>query len=393
MQKNILLGRLKSFGGNSKMIVRDQQVPDIISAMLSAHKMYAGEYDKISKDFYSGDGIQTAKKLFEFLKKNVQYKIESDKSQRIMSPSAILSLGKFGADCKTYALFIMGVLDSLKRKGLINNKIYYRFASYKLLDEIPHHVFAVIQDNEGNEYFIDPVLSTFNERKTYYHKIDKIPSMPLYSVSGIGQTKKKAAAKAVAPVQKEKKKIVLKIALAPARGSFLLLVGLNFMGLATKLKAAFANRADETQNWWKNLGGNPNELLRKVEQGAKKKRIAGADVEFNSEGQIGVVATTAAAASATAAPILIKLAEFLSKLGIDVKEVSEIGKRVLAKQVKNVVEKKLQSDTRMEQASQDEVDRIVNQTDNFNADGSKKMNYLPIVIGGAVIIYLISRKK
>jgi hypothetical protein len=394
MQKNLLLGRLKSFGGNSKMLVRDQQVPDIISAMLSAHKMYASEYDKISQDFYSGDGVQTAKKLFEFLKKNVRYKIESDKKQRIMSPSAILSLGKFGADCKTYALFIMGVLDSLKRKGLINNKIYFRFASYKLLDEIPHHVFAVIQDQQGNEFFIDPVLSKFNERKTYYHKIDKQPSMPLYSVSGIGQAKRKTAAKAVSPAApKEKKKIVLKIALAPARGSFLLLVGLNFMGLATKLKAAFANRADETQNWWKNLGGNPNELLRKVEQGAKKKRIAGADVEFNSEGQIGVVAAGTAAAAATAAPILIKLAEFLSKLGIDVKEVSEVGKRVLAKQVKNVVEKRLESDAQMEQASQDEVDRIVNQAENFNADGSKKMNYLPIVIGGAVIIYLISRKK
>jgi hypothetical protein len=392
MQKNLLLGRLKSFGGNSKMLVRDQQVPDIISAMLSAHKMYASEYDKISKDFYSGDGIQTAKKLFDFLKKNVRYKIESDKAQRIMSPSAILSIGK--NDCKNYALFIMGVLDSLKRKGLINNKIYYRFASYRLLDEIPHHVFAVIQDDNGNEYFIDPVLSIFNERKTYYHKIDKQPSMPLYSVSGIGAPKKKAATKAVAPAApKEKKKIVLKIALAPARGSFLLLVGLNFMGLATKLKNAFANRADETQNWWKNLGGNPNELLRKTEQGAKKKRIAGADVEFNSEGQIGVVAAGTAAAAATAAPILIKLAEFLSKLGIDVKEVAEVGKQVLARQVKNVVEKRLENDAQMEQASQDEVDRIVNQAENFNADGSKKMNYLPIVIGGAVIIYLISRKK
>ena len=398
MQKNLLLGRLKPFGGNSKMLVRDQQVPDIISAMLSAHKMYAGEYDKISQDFYTGDGVQTAKKLFDFLKKNVKYKIESDQAQRIMSPGAILSLGK--NDCKNYALFIMGVLDSLKRKGLINNKIYYRFASYRLLDEIPHHVFAVIQDQDGNEFFIDPVLSKFNERKTYYHKIDKVPSMPLYSVSGIG-AKKKAAKKAVLPVAqtpqvakpKEKKKIVLKIALAPARGSFLLLVGLNFMGLATKLKSAFDNRADETQNWWKNLGGNPNELLRKTEQGAKKKRIAAADVEFSSEGQIGVVATGTAAAAATAAPILIKLAEFLSKLGIDVKEVSEVGKRVLAKQVKNVVEKKLESDAKVEQASQDEIDRIVNQTDNFNADGSKKMNYLPIVIGGAVIIYLISRKK
>ena len=398
MQKNLLLGRLKPFGGNSKMLVRDQQVPDIISAMLSAHKMYASEYDKISKDFYTGDGVQTAKKLFDFLKKNVKYKIESDQAQRIMSPGAILSLGK--NDCKNYALFIMGVLDSLKRKGLINNKIYYRFASYRLLDEIPHHVFAVIQDQQGNEFFIDPVLSKFNERKTYYHKIDKVPSMPLYSVSGIG-AKKKAAKKAAAPVAqtapatkpKGKKKIVLKIALAPARGSFLLLVGLNFMGLATKLKNAFTNKADETQNWWKNLGGNPNELLRKTEQGAKKKRIAAADVEFSSEGQIGVVATGTAAAAATAAPILIKLAEFLSKLGIDVKEVSEVGKRVLAKQVKNVVEKKLEADAQVEQASQDEIDRIVNQTDNLNPDGSKKMNYLPIVIGGAVIIYLISRKK
>ena len=393
MQKNLLLGRLKQFGGNSKMLVRDQQVPDIISAMISAHKMYASEYDKISQDFYSGNGVQTAKKLFDFLKKNVRYKIESDKKQRIMSPSAILSLGKYGADCKTYALFIMGILDSLKRKGLIDNKIYYRFASYRLLDEIPHHVFAVIQDKNGNEFFIDPVLSTFNERKTYYHKIDKQPSMPLYSVSGIGQAKRKTPAKSVAPAApKEKKKIVLKIALAPARGSFLLLVGLNFMGLATKLKTAFDNRADETQNWWKNLGGNPNELLRKTEQGAKKKRIAAADVEFNSEGQMGVVLETAAA-SATAAPILIKLAEFLSKLGIDVNEVSEVGKRILAKQVKNVVEKRLESDAKIEQASQDQVDRIVNQTDNFNPDGSKKMNYLPIVIGGAVIIYLISKKK
>jgi hypothetical protein len=415
MQKNLLLGRLKPFGGNSKMLVRDQQVPDIISAMLSAHKMYAGEYDKISQDFYRGDGIQTAKNIFEFLKKNVKYKIESDKKQRILSPSAILSIGKYGADCKTFALFIMGILHSLQRKGLIDNKIYYRFASYRLLDEIPHHVFAVIQDKSGNEYFIDPVLSRFDERKTYYHKIDKEPSMPLYSVSGIGSQvglfgskKKKAAAAsaaaAIAPAApvaqtapaakpKEKKKIVLKIALAPARGSFLLLVGLNFMGLATKLKNAFTNKADETQNWWKNLGGNPNELLRKTEQGAKKKKLLGADVEFASEGQIGVVATGTAAAAATAAPILIKLAEFLSKLGIDVKEVAEVGKQVLAKQVKNVVEKKLEADARVEQASQDEIDRIVNETDNLNPDGSKKMNYLPIVIGGAVIIYLISRKK
>jgi hypothetical protein len=130
MNKDFILGRLSPYGQKRILIKADQGVPDIISAMLSAHKIYASEYDKISKDFYAGDGIQTAKNIFNFLKKNVKYKIESENNQRIMSPSAIVSLGK--NDCKNYALFTMGILDSLKRKGLINNKIYYRFASYRL---------------------------------------------------------------------------------------------------------------------------------------------------------------------------------------------------------------------------------------------------------------------
>jgi hydroxymethylglutaryl-CoA reductase len=56
----------------------------------------------------------------------------------------------------------------------------------------------------------EKLYSIFNERKSYYHKIDKEPVMPLYSFSGIGQTKKKTAAKAVSPAAKpkEKKKIV-----------------------------------------------------------------------------------------------------------------------------------------------------------------------------------------
>jgi len=388
MNRDRLLGRLSAYGKKRILIKKDQGVPDIMSAMLSAHKIYAPEYDKISQDFYAGDGIQTAKNLFNFLKKNVRYKIESENNQRIMSPSAIVSLAK--NDCKNYALFIMGVLDSLKRKGLIKNDIFYRFASYKLLDEVPHHVFAVIKENDGTEYYIDPVLSTFNERKTFFHKIDKRPNnMPLYSISGVGKSVG-AAKKTAQP--KEKKKIVVKIALAPARGSFLLLVGLNFMGLATKLKKAFSDRADATQNWWANLGGNPNELLRKVDQGAKKKRLLGEQVEFASEGQIGVVGTGTAAATVTAAPILIKVAEFLSKLGIDVKEVSEVGKRVLAKQVKNVVEKNLENSEKLEVAEQEEVDRIVNQTEGIE-DGKQKMNYIPFVVGGALVLYLISRKK
>lgn len=406
MNKAYILGKLAPYGQKKILLKRDQGVPDIITAMLSAHKIYQNEYDKISQDFYTGDAIQTAKNVFNFLKKNVRYKIESENNQRIMSPSAIVSLAK--NDCKNYALFIMGVLDSLKRKGLIKNDIFFRFASYKLLDEIPHHVFAVIVDKDGTEYYIDPVLSSFNERKTYFHKIDKRPNMPMYSISGVSNNrqvglfkKKKPAATttatASAPVPaaqpKEKKKIVLKIALAPARGSFLLLVGLNFMGLASKLKAAFDRDANKTQNWWKNLGGNPNELLRKVNQGAAKKRILGDEYEFASEGQIGVVAAAPAVATATAAPILVKIAQFLADLGIDTKEVAEVGKRVLAKQVKNVVEKNLENEAAIDQATANEVNEIVNRAEGVDQDGKPVINYLPFIIGGAVVLYFVTRKK
>jgi hypothetical protein len=298
------------------------------------------------------------------------------------------------------------VLDSLKRKGLIKNDIFYRFASYKLLDEVPHHVFAVIKDNKGNEFFIDPVLRNFNERKTYYHKIDKRLNMPMYSISGVsnnrqvGLFKKKKPAvtttttKTTTPAApKQKKKIVLKIALAPARGSFLLLVGLNFMGLATKLDNAFKNKADAIQNWWKNLGGNPNELLRKTNQGAKKKRLLGDDIEFISEGQIGAVATATAAAVTTATPLLIKIASFLKSIGVDADQVMEVGKRVLATQVKNVVEKNLENQERLDQAAEEEVDKIVNNANSVDANGKPVMNYLPFIVGGALVLYFINKKK
>jgi len=382
MNREYILGKLTQFNGTKRLLVNDQQVPDIMSAMLSAHKIYSNEYDKISEDFYGGNGVQSAEKIFNFLKKNIKYKIESDKNQRIMSPGAIVSLAK--NDCKNYSLFAAGILDSLKRKGLIDDDIYFRFASYRLLDVMPHHVFVVLKDKNGFEYWIDPVLNTFNERKMYYHKIDKkVNGMPLYAISGVGSTIGAAKDK-----PKEKKKIVLKIALAPARGAFLLLVGLNFMGLATKIKNAFDNRADATQNWWKNLGGNPNELLKKTEQGAAKKRLLGQDVEFPSEGQIGVVAAGTAAATATAAPILIKIAEFLRSIGIDPKDIAEVGKEILAKKIKGAVESNLEAEYEIEQASNEQVREIVD-----SAENAGKTNYIPILIGGALVLYFVTRKK
>ena len=391
MDKNILLGKLTPFSNQRRLLVNEQQVKDIVSAMLEAHKTYASEYDKISDNFYSGGAIQTAKKLFQFLKKNVKYTIDSEASQKIMSPSAIISIGK--NDCKNYALFIVGVLDSLKRKGYFNNKVFYRFASYRLLDEIPHHTFAVVVDDNGNEIFVDPVLSSFNERKTYFHKIDKSPKMSLYSVSGIFTKKSKPAATAkidtTGITKAPAKKIVVKVALAPARGAFLLLVGLNFTGLATKLKQAFVNNKNKVNDFWNNLGGNTNELLRKVEQGALKNRLLGKDVFFPSEGQIGVVEAATAVTVTAATPILVKVAQFLASLGIDAKELGDSAKQILAKQVQNIVDKQQDKQKEQDQQFNQNVERIV---DSANMPVQQKQNYLPYIIGGGLLIFLIAKK-
>jgi len=393
MDKNILLGKLTPFSNQRRLLINEQQVKDIVSAMLEAHKTYASEYDKISDNFYSGGAVQTAKKIFEFLKKNIKYTVDSEASQKIMSPSAIISIGK--NDCKNYALFIVGILDSLRRKGYFTNKVFYRFASYRLLDEIPHHTFAVVIDDQGNEIFVDPVLSSFNERKTYFHKIDKSPKMSLYSVSGIFTKKPKPAATAkidtTGITKAPAKKIVVKVALAPARGAFLLLVGLNFTGLATKLKEAFVNNKNKVNDFWNNLGGNTNELLRKVEQGALKNRLLGEDVFFPSEGQIGVVEAATAVTVTAATPILVKVAQFLTSLGIDAKELGESAKQILAKQVQNIVDKQQDKQEVQDQDFNRNVERIVDSAQ--VSPVQTKMNYLPIIIGGGVILYLVSRKK
>jgi len=405
-EKNIILGRLKPFQNKRNLIVNDQNVPDIMKAMLNAHKIYAPEYDKIAMDFYAGSDIATAKKVYNFLKQNIQYKIDSEKNQQIMSPAGILSIGK--NDCKNFALWVVGTLDALKRKGMLKGTPFYRFASYRMFDEIPHHVFAVLKTNNGREIFIDPVLPTFNDRKKYFHKIDKLPDMAMYSVSGFdnqiglfGSKKNKAkaaaqaqttsgqqaAAAAQAVQAKSKKKIVLKIALAPSRGAFLALVGLNFMGLATKLKNSFDSHAGQTSQWWKNLGGNPNELLRKVNQGSVKKKLLGSDSYFPCEGQIGEPAT-AAAATAVAAPILIKVAEFLKSIGIDTKELAEAGKEILAKKIKSAVDKNLSQEEMQQELSDAEVNQVVDESLQKEAAGT---NYLPYILGGGLAIVILTK--
>lgn len=284
-----LLGILSPFGNTKSMIVENQTTKDIMQQIIETHKKYQNDYDKISQQFWKGSVKATCKYLFDFLKTNVKYDVEPDYRQSVKSPAAILSTGRYangGNDCKHYSLFQAGILDSLSRKGY---KIdwCYRFANYKLFQVMPHHVFVVVKIN-GVEYWCDPVLNTWNQHKPYINKIDR--KMALYSISGIGRTRKRVGAK---------------IALFPARKAFLLLVRINFKKFAIKLyrRLNSPQRAELLQKWIQ-LGGKPELLISTVNKAAAKYK------RKHSGRSIGA-APAAAAVIVAAAPVIAVLLKFL----------------------------------------------------------------------------------
>jgi hypothetical protein len=335
----MLLGILPPYQNKKYLLVNNQTTTDIIKQIIEAHKLYAKDYDKIAGYFWKGSVKKTCKYLFDFLKHNVKYSIEPDTHQSVKSPAAILATGMFAHgknDCKHYSLFQAGVLDALRRMG---KKIdwAYRFANYKLLSTTPHHVFVVVTI-DGVEYWCDPVLNKWNEKKPYINKIDK--KMSLYTISGVGCYGKPCDCKTPAKdafgqieladmgrpsrAQRKAKRQARRAKrrggegctgrtlpkFAPpaiiARKAFLALVALNFKKFAVKLHKQLnsPNRAALLKKWC-SLGGSAKTLENTV-NGAYNKW------KRKNPGAIGEPVSVATLITA-ATTIIAALAKFLGK--------------------------------------------------------------------------------
>jgi hypothetical protein len=171
----------------SLVITDDQSTGDIEAGIISRHKKFKSDYDQISDQFIADSVEDTAKKIWSFLRKNVPYRRESKNLQTVRSPYAIAA---FPADCKSYALFAGGIIDSLNRKGLLNVPWSYRFASYDENNwKEAGHVFVVLYPGTKNEIWIDPVpeISCFDEKLQPVSFKDKFfKPMALVEISGIG---------------------------------------------------------------------------------------------------------------------------------------------------------------------------------------------------------------
>lgn len=185
ISRSAILRKIPAFTGQRKLVRTNQNVNDIVKEIHFAHGFFHSDYKHIALAFWAGSVQATAKKIFRFLKNNVAYRIEPDYRQTTRSPAAILASGH--GDCKHYALWTAGIISTIAEQ--LNRPVdwCFRFASYRFGDRTPQHVFVVVK-NGDREFWIDPVLARFDQRKQYiFHKDFKPSDMALYRVSGVGQ--------------------------------------------------------------------------------------------------------------------------------------------------------------------------------------------------------------
>lgn len=358
--RNFLLHKIGNlYAGKKQMLVYDQSTGDIINCILKTHNKYRNQYNKISSYFKGYSNEQTARNIYNFLKQNIQYVIESEDQQLLRSAAAILKQGV--SDCKCYSLFIAGICDSLKIP------FCYRFASYKEHIKNPAHVFVVINPGTNNEIWIDPVLSYFNYKKPYCYKLDKKPKkMAVYSISGIGATKRKKgsflkraaaaykkAGKGYLKVLKKGAKGIIKVAATPARNAFLELIKLNVHGMATKAARVYQRNPEKLKNFWGSIGGQINKLVKAIEKGSKRKRILG-----TYETAIGFA--DPATLLVTAAPIVAAFIKLLKDAGIDPKELTDVAKIAVNKKAQELLANQTEEVEQTENAYEQSAEQTFN---------------------------------
>lgn len=329
----------------------DQDTNQIIKHILLRHGQDKKAYDDIAEKFWRGNAKETAQLLFDFLKTYVNYQIEPESSQTVKSPGNILA--NLHGDCKHYALFITGIADALKRKGYPIDTFYRFVADQPNMDV--HHVFSVIKDADGNEFWVDPVLKEFNKRPQFFNVVDKRPEAAgggvgaVYALSGtwkypvaqVGRSNifkrfvhsmevnfanlkkgvEHTANEAKEVVKKQihaaevnatnAKNAVVKVSGVAARKAFLALVALNFHGFATALDQARKDPAktEELRNKWvKKLQGDWGTLMATIDRGLKKKAILGLN---GLSGQIGLEPTSTAALITLATAVIALMGSLL----------------------------------------------------------------------------------
>jgi hypothetical protein len=279
-----------------KTAVNDAKTHDIIYALCMA----APAAIKQAKQFnlpeviglqganLQNDAILTGK----WIRNNIKYKVDSFENQNIQLPSALLKSNT--GDCKSISLLYLAIMEAAGYNG------GFRFAAYRGNNFTHVYNFFV---NKNNINTFDACIKDLKEHKKYTNikdmKVNYIAGTPLLinqqtnnkmqklpikllmrddryaSINGIGRKKRKPLFPKLNNIIKKGGQAVKTVAMAPARGSFLVLVNLNYKGLATKLNEALLKNAAKVTEMWTKFGGDTSALQKAINNGKVKKPRGG----------------------------------------------------------------------------------------------------------------------
>jgi hypothetical protein len=131
-----------------------------------------------------------------------------------------------------------------------------------------------------------------------------------------------------------------KVAFAPFRGPFLLLVRINLFNLARRIDRAIVKDRQRMKNFWENeIGGDFAQLVSTAEKGKKEMPILPGKSQTFSGSYSSAEPVSTGAAIAAATPITVKITALLSSIGVALQNAEDIAQTAkdLAQRGKDLV--------------------------------------------------------
>jgi hypothetical protein len=311
--------------GLNTLVKAGGDTDDIINALLAVTPKAVDQVCKSNFNIkLTGNAEKDGFTVAKWIKENIKYKQDGYANQNIKLAGRLIKDG-FG-DCKSFALLFNCIMS---KNGY---KTGYRFASYRK-NKVPTHVYNYVLDSKGKKYIFDACSKTLLEsNKHTFTKDMNINYLSGIDTAGIyGKAEREARKAARKQKRADRKKDGgggrgKKILLAPVRGAFLSLVGLNVRGLATKMGESIAKDKNTVKAFWERLGGKFTAFEKRVDKSKGKKALFGKKRGVNGYEEFiekdsylsvaGVDDAAIAAFIAAAAPVLVAASKLFKKLGV-----------------------------------------------------------------------------
>jgi len=254
------------------LVSRNGSNAQLQRAIEAAVPLATAQTKQVASRFRGRNEKETAAKVFNYLKNQVNYKADRQ-DQNVQLPSALMR--DKSADCKSYSLFTMGILNNLGIPAKL------RYASYSN-DPTPTHVYVVT--NKGT--IIDAVYGKFNAEKPYTAKKDKsingmninyisgIVNMPAKKIGSIDWAKRTGVWNSLSAGQKAAIRASQVLGLkVTARALVLAVINKNGGAIASglwKLRSSNPSQYRDIEIKWLKLGGDVDKFNSTVKLGATK---------------------------------------------------------------------------------------------------------------------------